>query len=137
MIKTLISLILSSSLLVSLASPQTRTAAPPKSYGYQIVKSYPHDPYAFTQGLIYRDGYLYESTGLQGRSSVRKVDLETGRVVQHYDVLTEYFAEGLTDWAANLIQLTYQTQTGFIYDRATLTLKGSFPYSGEGWGLSH
>src|SRR5262245_26930893 len=109
----------------------------PRNYGYRIVKSYPHDPSAYTQGLIFVDGALYESTGLEGRSSLRKVDLETGRPVQQYAVLSEYFAEGLTNWGANLIQLTYQTQTGFVYERATLKLKSSFPYTGEGWGLTH
>jgi glutaminyl-peptide cyclotransferase len=115
---------------------QTREVSP-RTYGYQIVKSYPHDPSAFTQGLLYRDGYLYESTGISGRSTLRKVDLESGRVLQQYTVLPDYFAEGLTDWGPNLIQLTYQTQTGFVYERATLTLKSSFVYAGEGWGLTH
>jgi glutaminyl-peptide cyclotransferase len=121
---------------VQVRSAQSREVSP-RTYGYQIVKIYPHDPYAFTQGLIYRDGYLYESTGIEGRSTLRKVELESGRVVQQYTVLPEYFAEGLTDWGSNLIQLTYQTQTGFVYERGTLTLKSSFPYSGEGWGLTH
>jgi glutamine cyclotransferase len=112
-------------------------AAAVRNYGYRIVKTYPHDPFAFTQGLIFVDGSLYESTGLSGRSTVRKVDLETGRPVQQYAVLPQYFAEGLTSWGSNLIQLTYQTQTGFVYDRATLKLKTSFPYTGEGWGLTH
>src|SRR5262245_24953325 len=89
--------------------------AAPRNYGYRIVKSYPHDPSAYTQGLIYIDGALYESTGIQGRSTVRRVDLETGRPLQQYSVLSEYFAEGLTNWGADLIQLTYQTQTGFVY----------------------
>lgn len=107
-----------------------------RTYGYQVVKSYPHDRAAFTQGLVYRDGYLYESTGLEGKSTLRKVDLNTGRVLQQYDLLPNYFGEGLTDWGPHLIQLTYQTQTGFVYDRETLTLKSSFAYSGEGWGLT-
>jgi glutaminyl-peptide cyclotransferase len=108
-----------------------------RSFSYRVVKTYPHDPSAYTQGLIFVDGALYESTGLHGRSTVRKVELETGRAVQQYVVLSQYFAEGLTDWAGDLIQLTYQTQTGFVYDRATLRLKTSFPYTGEGWGLTH
>ena len=122
-------------LACSVVTAQTRT--PARTYGYQIVKSYPHDSFAFTQGLIYLDGYLYESTGLHGQSSIRKVELQTGKVVQRYDVLPEYFAEGLTAWGSNLIQLTYQTLTGFVYDRATLKLKSSFSYEGEGWGLTH
>ena len=108
-----------------------------RNYGYRVVKSYPHDPSAFTQGLVYVDGSLYESTGLSGRSTLRRVDLETGRPIQQYTVLPQYFAEGLTNWGSDLIQLTYQTQTGFVYERATLKLKSSFPYTGEGWGLTH
>ena len=109
----------------------------PRNYGYQVVKTYPHDASAFTQGLIYLDGFLYESTGIAGRSSLRKVEVETGRVTQQFAVLPEYFAEGLTDWGPSLVQLTYQTGTGFVYDRATLKVKGSFPYTGEGWGLTN
>ena len=120
-------------LLVAMQQP----AAAVRNYGYRIVKTYPHDPSAYTQGLIYVDGFLYESTGLHGRSTLRKVDLETGRPLQQYAVLAQYFAEGLTAWGSDLIQLTYRTQTGFVYDRATLKLKTSFPYTGEGWGLTH
>jgi len=108
-----------------------------RNYGYRVVKSYPHDASAFTQGLVFVDGSLYESTGLAGRSTLRRVDLETGRSLQQYTVLPQYFAEGLTSWGSDLIQLTYQTQVGFVYDRATLKLKSSFPYTGEGWGLTH
>jgi glutamine cyclotransferase len=122
--------------LASLHASQTRAPAP-KNYGYQIVKAYPHDSSAYTQGLIYLAGFLYESTGLNGRSSLRKVDLETGRVLQRYEVLQDYFAEGMTDWGSNLMQLTYTTQTGFVYDRATLSVKSSFAYTGQGWGLTH
>jgi glutamine cyclotransferase len=126
-------LVIACSLCVAIQQP----ASAPRNYGYRVVKSYPHDPSAYTQGLIYIDGALYESTGLQGRSTLRKVDLETGRPVQQYSVLSQYFAEGLTNWGTDLIQLTYQTQTGFVYERATLRLKSSFPYTGEGWGLTH
>ena len=104
---------------------------------YQIVHTYPHDPNAFTQGLVYVDGYLYESTGRNGKSSLRMVDLYTGRVLQHYDLSSEYFGEGLTDWSSDLVQLTWKAGQGFIYDRFSFTLKRTFPYSGEGWGLTH
>src|SRR5215475_10382867 len=76
--------------------------------GYTIVHAYPHDSGAYTQGLIYLDGHLYESTGLNGRSSLRMVDLETGRVQQEIPVPSQYFAEGLTNWASTLVQLTWQ-----------------------------
>lgn len=104
---------------------------------YTVVRSYPHDPQAFTQGLIYRDGFLYESTGLNGRSSLRRVRLDTGEVVQHTPVDTRYFAEGMTDWAGTLIQLTWQTNVAFVYNRQTFALEDTFTYPGEGWGLTH
>ena len=87
-------LFLALALSASLALGAQGPSAAPRNYGYQLVKSYPHDPLAFTQGLIYLDGYFYESTGLPGRSSVRKVEPETGRVVQQYALLPDYFAEG-------------------------------------------
>jgi glutamine cyclotransferase len=105
--------------------------------GYQTVHTYPHDPTAFTQGLVYIEGHLYESTGLNGRSSLRMEDLYTGRVLQKYDLPAEYFGEGLTDWGSNLIQLTWKAQTGFVYDRFSFSLLRSFHYPGEGWGLTH
>ena len=112
-------------------------ARPPAVLEYEIIKTWPHDRGAFTQGLIYRDGFLYESTGLNGRSSLRKVNLETGEVVQHENVDKEYFAEGLTDWKNQLIQITWQSKTGFTYDLKTFKRSGQFNYSGEGWGITH
>lgn len=117
--------------LVSLA------AAPPVVLEYDVVKSYPHDRGAFTQGLVYRDGFLYESTGLNGRSSLRKVELESGEVVQRQTVATEYFAEGLTDWKDQLIQITWQSGIALTYDLETFKDTGSFKYKGEGWGITH
>lgn len=104
---------------------------------YQIVHIYPHDPKAFTQGLLYVDGRLYESTGLNGRSSLRMVDLSTGRVLQQHDLPAEHFGEGLTDWGSNLIQLTWKAHQGFVYDRFSFSLLRTFQYEGEGWGLTH
>ncbi len=104
--------------------------------GYEVVRSYPHDPQAFTQGLIYRDGVLYESTGLNGRSSLRRVRLDTGEVLQQKRVDTRYFAEGMTDWGTTLIQLTYTTNVAFVYNRSTFALEDTFTYTGEGWGLT-
>jgi glutamine cyclotransferase len=104
--------------------------------GYEVVRQYPHDAGAFTQGLIVRDGFLYESTGLEGRSSVRKVEIETGRVVQQRTIDAPYFAEGLTDWKGQLVQLTYTTGIGFVYDLATFAPQGTFKYEGQGWGLT-
>ena len=105
--------------------------------GYQVAHVYPHDPDAFTQGLVYRDGHLYESTGLNGRSSIRMVDLASGRVLQRYDLPREYFGEGLTTWGNNLIQLTWTAHTGFVYDGFSFAVRRTFHYPGEGWGLTH
>lgn len=114
-----------------------RAQAAPARFGYEVVRAYPHDPAAFTQGLIFRDGVLYESTGLNGESSLRKVKLETGEVLARRDVESRYFAEGLTEWNGKLIQLTWQTRIGFVYDLATFEPARTFGYLGEGWGLTH
>jgi glutaminyl-peptide cyclotransferase len=115
------------------------TAAEEKSaptFGFAVVNTYPHDPNAFTQGLIFLDGALYESTGLNGRSSLRKVKLETGESLQQIAVDSVYFAEGMTNWGKDLLQLTYKNQRGFVYDRVTFKVTRTFSYSGEGWGLT-
>jgi glutamine cyclotransferase len=104
---------------------------------YRIVHAFPHDQHAFTQGLIYLDGHLYESTGRQGQSSLREVDIETGRILRMQLVSDKYFAEGLTEWKNTLIQLTWQSHIALVYDRATFRLLRTFPYEGEGWGLTH
>jgi glutamine cyclotransferase len=105
-------------------------------FGYRVLHVYPHDRDAFTQGLIYVDGALYESTGLKGASSLRRVDLETGKVLQRKDMPRRYFAEGLTSWGGDLVQLTYRDNLGFVYDRARFAVKRTFRYDGEGWGLT-
>ena len=115
------------------ASPARKTPV----YSYRVVHVYPHDPNAFTQGLIYLNGLLYESTGLWGRSSVRAVTLETGKVIHHQSVPSQFFAEGLTDWAGNLVQLTWQSHLGFVYNLFTFQQQRTFQYDGEGWGLTH
>jgi len=105
-------------------------------YGYEIVHAYPHDPLAYTQGLFYLDGVLYEGTGLNGRSSVRKVKLETGEVLQKHDIPEQYFGEGIVNWKDRLLEITWQSQTGFVYDLANFGLRSQFSYPGEGWGLT-
>lgn len=109
----------------------------PHVSGYQVVHVYPHDPAAYTQGLIYKDGHLYESTGREGKSSLRMVDLATGQVLQRYDLPPDLFGEGLTDWGGNLIQLTWTAGKAFVYDSFTFSLRQTFRYKGEGWGLTH
>lgn len=104
---------------------------------YQLVHTYPHDAKAFTQGLIFVDGHLYESTGLNGRSSLRMVDLYTGNVLQKHDLPADIFGEGLTDWDSTLIQLTWTSHKAFVYDRFSFALQRTMSYQGEGWGLTH
>src|SRR5690242_4671046 len=106
-------------------------------FGYRVVRTYPHDPTAFTQGLQYVDGFLYEGTGLNGRSSIRKVKFETGEVVQKRDTARAYFGEGITVWKSELIQLTWQSNVAFVYDKTTFQPTRTFKYKGEGWGLTH
>lgn len=111
-------------------------SAPIPIYTYKIVHVYPHDPNAFTEGLFYQDGFLYESTGLLGRSSIRKVRLETGEVLQEKDLPPQYFGEGIVAWGRRLIQLTWKNQVGFVYNLKTFALEKRFEYSGEGWALT-
>jgi len=106
-------------------------------YSYRVVHVYPHDRNAFTQGLEFRAGYLYEGTGLKGRSSLRKVKLETGQVVQQIDLDPEYFGEGITVLNQQIIELTWQSEIGFVYNQASLQRLRSFNYPGEGWGLAN
>jgi glutaminyl-peptide cyclotransferase len=117
------------------AGPLSALKKPP-SYGYRVLRAYPHDPHSFTQGLIYLDGHLYESTGLNGQSSLREVQLETGAVVQRRDLPTNTFGEGLTNWGNTLLQLTWKAHIGFVYDRDRFVLLRTFHYEGEGWGLT-
>src|SRR5678809_1069301 len=105
-------------------------------YSYRVVKTYPHDRAAYTQGLEYRDGIFYEGTGMVGKSSVRRVELATGRVLQQYDLPQPFFGEGITVFNQQIIELTWTTQTGFIYDKSLRVLR-SFNYPGEGWGLTN
>jgi glutamine cyclotransferase len=105
-------------------------------YGYRVVQVFPHDPKAFTQGLIFRDGFLYESTGLEGKSELRKVKLETGDVVERRAVDARHFAEGLADFGDRLFQLTWRSQIGFVYGLHDFKPQRTFGYVGEGWGLA-
>jgi len=136
-----------------------KTAAVGSVFGYEIVAEYPHDTEAYTQGLVYVDGFLYESTGITGRSSLRKVRLETGEIIQQHAVNPADFAEGLTEWRGRLLQLTprrrgnappwhlrkffedlkrhFGNQIGVIYDIASFEPQSIFEYRGDGWGLTH
>jgi glutaminyl-peptide cyclotransferase len=134
--------LLAAGLLVAVlgGSMGSLTAAPQKMApvaGYKVVKTYPHDRQAFTQGLQYVGGVLYEGTGQHGQSGIRKVELETGKVLQHQPLDSKYFGEGITVWGDTLVQLTWQSEVGFVYDLKTFKQSKTFNYTGEGWGLTH
>ena len=119
-------------------TPQTSpTPIPARHYTYRVINSFPHNRLAFTQGLIFEDGIFYEGTGLRGRSSLRKVDVETGTVLQQLDLANQYFGEGITAFGNRIIQLTWTSQTGFIYDKNSFAMLGSFHYPTQGWGITH
>ncbi|MCW4052181.1 MAG: glutaminyl-peptide cyclotransferase [Candidatus Bathyarchaeota archaeon] len=109
----------------------------PRYYTYEAINIYPHDESAFTQGLVFENGTLYESTGLYGYSTLRRVELETGDILQIYSLPDEFFGEGLTIFDERLIQLTWKSETGFAYDKISFDLLQEFSYSTEGWGITH
>ena len=119
----------------ALTAVPARAAVP--VYGYTVVHTYPHDPAAFTEGLFYLNGVLYESTGLEGKSDIRKVELATGKVLQRRPIDAKYFGEGIVAWKGRLAELTWQSQIGFTYDLSTFKPRSSFHYTGEGWALTH
>jgi glutamine cyclotransferase len=117
-------------------SPSQVVPAATPTYSYNVVNTWPHDSNAFTQGLIFLNGALLESTGLNGQSSLRKVDLNTGKVLKQVTVPIQYFAEGMTVLGGKIFQLTWQNHKGFVYDLETFQLEKEFAYDGEGWGLT-
>jgi len=106
-------------------------------YSYEIVNTYPHDQDAFTQGLVFENDVIYEGTGLYGKSSLRELDLETGGVLQSYGLPAQYFGEGITVFQDIIIQLTWKSNTGFVYDKSSFRLLHDFTYATEGWGITH
>jgi glutamine cyclotransferase len=123
--------------------PRAEQTAPAQSpepvpvYTYRVVKSYPHDPHAFTQGLLFEQGCFYESTGRYGESSVRKVEISTGTVIRLRKLPARYFGEGLTAFQDKLVQLTWRSRIGFVYDKERFARLKEFAYPTEGWGLTH
>lgn len=105
-------------------------------YGYKVVRVLPHDPQAFTQGLVFHQGFLYEGTGLLGKSSLRRVELESGKILREHRLSKELFGEGIAIWKERIIQLTWRSGVGLVYDRSTFRLLNQFTYPGEGWGLT-
>ncbi len=119
-------------------SKETGTARPAVPvWTYDVLNAYPHDPSAYTQGLVYWDGALYESTGLYGQSSLRRVDLTTGNILKKTPLSAEYFGEGMTILKGRIYQLTWVERQGFIYEPGGLFVVGKFNYDGEGWGLTN
>lgn len=129
-------MILRLALSASLAGAALLCGATPQ-YGYKVIHVYPHDRTAFTEGLEYRAGFLYESTGREGQSVLRKVQLETGAVVQQIRLAPQYFGEGITVMDQKIVQLTYKTKIGFVYDQAGFKAQRTFSYPGEGWSLTN
>ena len=118
-------------------SPAPTTSSITPVYSYNVVNTYPHDRSAFTQGLVFEEGVLYEGTGLNGRSTLRRVELETGEVLQIHELPAQFFGEGVTVYGNDIIQLTWQSHVGFVYDRDSFELLQEFNYSTQGWGITH
>ncbi|MBI5099363.1 MAG: glutaminyl-peptide cyclotransferase [Nitrospirae bacterium] len=106
-------------------------------FTYTIINTYPHDFHAFTQGLVFNDGLMYEGTGLKGQSTLRSIKLETGKILKVRKLSEEFFGEGITVYGNKIIQLTWQSHIGFIYDKDSFKLLKTFQYSTEGWGITH
>lgn len=106
-------------------------------YGYKVINTFPHDREAFTQGLFIQDGILYESTGLTGKSTVKKIDLKTGKVIKSRNMQDKFFGEGLTIVNDKIIQITWRSKTGFVYDKESLEILRTFSYKTQGWGITY
>ncbi len=122
--------------------PVSKPELPPtpetvRLYSYEVVNAYAHDTGAFTQGLVFDSGFLFEGTGRYGESSLRKVDLKTGKVLQKIELPSQYFGEGIADYGDRIIQLTWQTGVGFVYEKDTFKMISQFYYPGEGWGITY
>jgi glutamine cyclotransferase len=106
-------------------------------YGYKVVAKYPHSTENYTEGFLYLNGLFYEGTGINGHSKIAVTEPKTGKMVQHRDMPSQYFGEGIVDWGPNLIEWTWQTHVGFVLDRSSLQIVRQFHYDGEGWGMTH
>ena len=132
----IVSVIAASSVMLVLLS-NSPVDPEPLHYTYNVVNVYPHDEAAFTQGLVFEDGVLYEGTGFYGQSTLRRVELETGDVTQLYSLSDGFFGEGITIFGDKIIQLTWRNNSGFVYDRSSFELLQEFEYPTEGWGITH
>ena len=122
---------------VALRGAETEAAPAVPFYTYKVIQSYPHDPQAFTQGLAYEDGFLYEGTGLNGRSALIKRELKTGKLVKRERLPRKYFGEGITPFGKKIIQLTWKARKGFVYDKETFRALDEFEYDDQGWGITY
>jgi glutamine cyclotransferase len=130
-----LSLRLAAGILAALLPSACFGAAP--VYGYKVVAKYPHSTSSYTEGFFYLNGLFYEGTGLKGHSQLLVTDPATGQVTQHVDLPPQYFGEGIVDWGPNILEWTWQTHIGFVYDRFSLRVVAQFQYTGEGWGMTH
>ena len=124
-------------MLPSVQPHSTPTPGAPPNYTYRVIQTYPHDPTAFTQGLVFHQGALYEGTGLVGESTLREVELESGTVLQRLSLPPEQWGEGIAIYGERILQLTLSSGTGYVYDLSSFRQLATFSYSGEGWGLTH
>ena len=133
----IVTVILAISSIILVSRNGTPVNTTPLRYTYDVVKVYPHDRNAFTEGLAIDDGVLYESTGLYGNSTLRRVELETGKILQTYALPNQFFGEGITIFSDKIMQLTWQSHRGFVYDKHSFELLREFSYPTEGWGLTN
>ena len=132
-----VSMTIATSVVFSCAPAPMAQRRPAPVQSYKVIATFPHDATSFTQGLVFADGQLYESTGLEGESTLRRVDITTGQTLQRIDVPARYFAEGLALVGDELLQLTWRSKIGFVYDRHTFKQKRTFTYDTEGWGIAY
>jgi len=123
--------------LLFIGCSDTKNSEKAIDYTYEVVKTYRHEPNAFTQGLVFENGFLYEGTGLNGSSTLRKVELETGKILQMHNLPAKFFGEGITIYSDRIIQLTYKSNVGFVYNKNSFELLQSFNYPTEGWGITY
>jgi glutamine cyclotransferase len=136
-ILTVITILVLSPVAYILLSNMPAESSEPLRYTYEIVNAYPHDTDAFTEGLVFEDGFIYEGTGLNGASTLRKVELKTGRTLQFSSLPSEFFGEGITILGDRIIQLTWQSQKGFVYNKSSFDILEEFTYPTEGWGITY
>jgi glutamine cyclotransferase len=129
--------VIAASLVTLVLLGNTPVDREPVHYTYNVVNVYPHDESAFTQGLVFEDGFLYEGTGLYGQSTLRRVELETGNVIQPHSLSDQFFGEGITIFEDKIVQLTWKSGKGFVYDRSSFELLQEFEYPTQGWGITH